>query len=269
MKRLIILLAFLLPVVACEKEQAHTPGEADLPDCYRVYFPEQGGYGAHALRPSAARVFTYTAVRERTDGAITVPVTIESTSDAFQADPIHFEDGQAQTTFSVHFEGLEEQVEHSFSLEITDPQYASRYRQQRRYVAFSVLVGNRKIEPSRRTDWTFQYYSGYYYVRVVDGYYGFYTVPASAGSPKDPAYVKEVLETYNSELEDHYDGITPVFLTDYSTAAWALFSGSLHYGATPKSSGGSGPGDYYAFMIGVTQDPYCTGEYQYIELTVE
>ena len=268
---------YLLPVLvltalsSCTRETPYTPGAEDPAGCYRVYFPEQPGYGQMALRPSSPRILTFTAVRERTDGEITVPLTVEASApDVFEVDLLHFDDGQAEATLTVRFPKAQEQVGYTCDILIDDPQYASNYMMERRYVSFGILIGNRKIEPKRRTDWTFQYYSGYYYVRAVDGNYGFITVPASAGDPEDPAYVRQVLENWSAGLEDHYAGLSPTFYTDYSTMAWALFSGASHYGATPKSSGYSGSEkNLVGFMVGVTGDPYATGDYQYITFTLE
>ena len=239
---------FLLGALAlsCAREEAYVPGEADPAGCYGVYFPEGQG-GSFLVRPSAPHEFTFKAARTRTDDAITVPVVVNAPS-AFEAEPIRFEAGQAETSFTVRFPNIEEQVEQTFDLRIEDPQYASRYDMVRHYLAFSVLVGKRKIVPNRRTDWRFQYYSGYYYANTVDGYYGYFTVPAS----------------------EHFAGITPTFYTDYSTAAWALFTGAPHYGPTPKSSGYTGTEkDVIAFMVGVTEAPYLTGDYQYIKCTLD
>lgn len=256
---------------SCTRETPYTPGAEDPAGCYRVYFPEQPGYGPMSLRPSASRVLIYKVVRERTDGEITVPLKIEASApDVFEVDLLHFDDGQAESTLTVRFPKAQEQVGYSCDIRIDDPLYASNYMMERRYISFDILIGNRKIEPNRRTDWTFQYYSGYYYVRAAEGNYGFITVPASAGDPEDPAYVQQVLEDWNAGLEEHYAGISPTFYTDYSTMAWALFSGASHYGATPKSSGYSGSEkDLVGFMVGVTQDPYATGDYQYITFTTE
>lgn len=256
---------------SCTRETPYTPGAEDPAGCYRVYFPEQPGYGQMALRSSSPRTLTYKAVRERTDGEITVPVKIEASApDVFEVDLLHFDDGQAESTLTIRFPKAQEQVGYSFELTVDDPLYASNYMMERRYISFDILIGNRRIEPKRRTDWTFQYYSGYYYVRAVEGNYGFITVPASAGDPDDPAYVKKVLEDWNAGLEDYYNGVSPTFYTDYSTMAWALFSGASHYGATPKSSGYSGSEkDLVGFMVGVTKDPYATGDYQYITFTTE
>ena len=193
-----------------------------------------------------------------------------SAPDVFEVDLLHFDDGQAESTLTIRFPKAQEQVGYSFELTVDDPQYASNYMMERRYISFNILIGNRKIVPNRRSDWRFQYYSNYYYVNAVDGNYGFITVPASDGDPEDPAYVQQVLERWNTDLEDHYAGISPTFYTDYSTMAWALFSGASHYGATPKSSGYSGSEkDLVCFMAGVTQDPYATGDYQYIKFTIE
>ncbi len=268
---------YLLPVLvltalsSCTRETPYAPGAEDPAGCYRVYFPEQPGYGQMALRPSSPRILTFKAVRERTDGEITVPLKIEASApDVFEVDLLHFDDGQAEATLTVRFPKAQEQVGYTCDILIDDPQYASNYMMERRYVSFGILIGNRIIEPKRRTDWTFQYYSGYYYVRAVDGNYGFITVPASAGDPEDPAYVRQVLENWSADLEDHYAGLSPTFYTDYSTMAWALFSGTSHYGATPKSSGYSGSEkNLVGFMVGVTGDPYATGDYQYITFTLE
>lgn len=268
MKRFAILFAAALLALSCAK-QAYTPGQPDPATCYRVYFPEQLGYGSHMVRPTAAHEFTFTAARERTSGAITVPVTVDASSPAFVVDPITFADGQATTTFTVHFDGIEEQVEHSFNLTISDPQYASQYRQQRKYVSFSVLVGKRKITPKYQKSWNFIYYSNYYYVYTAPQYYAFCTVPASAGDPEDPDYVQQVLDTFNDALEEHYESTSLSIKTDYSSAAWSVFTGVNHYAATPKSSGATTPGDHYAFMVAVTDSPYLTGDYKYIELTLE
>lgn len=266
---------YFLPLLAilalsCSRE-TYTPGAEDPAGCYRVYFPEQPGYGLVTLRSGAARECTFKVRRERTDGPISVPVeTKASAPGIFEVDLIYFEDGQAETTLTVRFPNAEEQVQYSFELSITDPQYASGYMLERRYIAFDILIGDRKVVPKLRSDWRFQYYSGYYYVNAASGNYGFITVPASAGDPEDPVYVQQVLETWNAGLEDHYSGLTPTFLTDYSTAAWALFTGSAHYGATPKSSGYSGSEtELVAFMAGVTDAPYATGDYQYITFTLE
>ena len=268
MKRICFLLAVLpLLALSCAKD-TYVPGDPDPDGCYGVYFPEQGGYGSIMLRPTADRVITYTACRTRTDGAITVPVTVHA-DDAFRVDPITFADGEAKTTFSVHFDNIEEQVEFPFELLVTDPAYASQYTLNRRHITFSLLVGNRKIVPNHRTDWRFIYYSSYYYVYTGDGYYTFCTVPASDGDPDDEAYVQAVLDRFNAELEEHFSGISPTFLTDYSTAAWSLFQGQAHYCSTPGSTGGSGSGNYVAFMFGITGSPYCNGDYQYTTLTVE
>ena len=254
--------------LSCAPEETFVPGEADPADCYGVYFPEGQG-GSFVIRPSAPHEFTFRAARTRTDGAITVPVIVNAPA-TFEAEPIHFEAGQAETSFTVRFPNIEEQVEQRFDLRVEDSQYASRYDLVRHYLAFSVLVGNRKIVPNRRTDWRFQYYSGYYYVNAGDGLYAFWTVPASAGSTSDPDFIQAVMDDYNGQLEDHFAGSTPIIYTDYSTAAWAIFSGAPHYGATPKSSGYTGTEkDVIGFMFGVTDAPYLTGDYQYIKFTLD
>jgi hypothetical protein len=118
---------FLLGALAlsCAREEAYVPGEADPAGCYGVYFPEGQG-GSFLVRPSAPHEFTFKAARTRTDDAITVPVVVNAPS-AFEAEPIRFEAGQAETSFTVRFPNIEEQVEQTFDLRVEDPQYASRY----------------------------------------------------------------------------------------------------------------------------------------------
>ena len=82
MKRFAILIAAALVAFSCDKQPAYAPGEPDPATCYRVYFPDQLGFGSQLLRPSAPHAFTFKVARERTAGAITVPVTIDATSQA-------------------------------------------------------------------------------------------------------------------------------------------------------------------------------------------
>ena len=107
---------YFLPLLAlavfssCTRE-TYSPGAEDPAGCYRVYFPEQPGYGQMSLRSSSPRILTYKAVRERTDGEITVPLKIEaSAQDVFEVDLLHFDDGQAESTLTIRFPKAQEQV---------------------------------------------------------------------------------------------------------------------------------------------------------------
>jgi hypothetical protein len=122
---------FSLLAVSCfpETEQDNwTPGEAEDAFCYGVYFPVQDASGYHIYNPTQEPKVVITVGRTNTSGAITVPVEATFSEEGiFEATPIAFEDGQAETTFTVSFPTAKEGTEYSASFNITDKTYASLY----------------------------------------------------------------------------------------------------------------------------------------------
>lgn len=121
---------FSLAAVSClpEAQDNWTPGEAEDAFCYGVYFPVQEAAGYHIYSPTDAPKVVITVSRTNTSGAITVPVEASYSADGiFEATPIAFADGQAETTFTLSFPAAEQGKTYSASFVITDATYASKY----------------------------------------------------------------------------------------------------------------------------------------------
>ena len=122
---------FSLLAVSCfpeTEQEAWTPGEAEDAFCYGVYFPVQDASGYHIYNPTQDPKVVITVGRTNTSGAITVPIEATFSEEGiFEVAPIAFEDGQAETTFTVSFPTAKEGTEYSASFNITDKTYASLY----------------------------------------------------------------------------------------------------------------------------------------------
>lgn len=114
---------------ACVEEEPFQPGESEEAGCYGVYFPAQAASGSHTYDPTMEKSITINVARKNTDGAINVPFEIITDSDVFEcADKtVSFEDGQTESSVIISFPKIETGKECSFSIQITDPQYASKY----------------------------------------------------------------------------------------------------------------------------------------------
>ena len=129
------LLAFAtVGMVACEEVSTYEPGAPEVEGCYDVYFPDaatletQGPVGAVELDPVDATVFTYTAYRSNTEGAVTVPVVVSTnTDDKFTVSEIAFEDGSDVAEFTVTLNESEIGVPYTLAFSIDDPQYVKQY----------------------------------------------------------------------------------------------------------------------------------------------
>ena len=129
------LLAFAtVGMVACEEVSTYEPGAPEVEGCYDVYFPDaatlntQGPVGKIELDPADATVFTYTAYRGNTEGAVTVPVVVSANTDEkFTVSEIVFEDGSDVAEFTVTLNDSEIGVPYTLSLSIDDPQYVKQY----------------------------------------------------------------------------------------------------------------------------------------------
>ena len=132
---------FSLAAISCvpEKQDTWTPGEAEDPFCYGVYFPVQAASGYHIYSPTDAPKAEITVARTNTSGAITVPVEATYSDEVFTASAIAFADGQAETTFTLSFPTIEQGKVYSASLTITDPTYASKYSSNAISFDFSVM----------------------------------------------------------------------------------------------------------------------------------
>ncbi len=139
-KSLIVLAAVSAAAVSCKETNEYEWGEGELTGCYGVYFPVQEASGSHTLDPTQEPSATITVKRTNTDGAITVPVvTTFSENDVFEISPISFENGQSETTFTLSFPNAKEGTTYSASIEIQDPQYASKYNSNPVAIDYSVM----------------------------------------------------------------------------------------------------------------------------------
>lgn len=134
-------------LASCQKEKEDfTPGDPDVSTCYGVFFPSQDASGAHTYDPEMEKSVEITVARSNSSGAISdVPVTVTETADGepvtgvFSVAPISFADGQTETTVKVTFSDIAVGVNYGLSLAVTDPQYASQYKEGAVSFDFSVL----------------------------------------------------------------------------------------------------------------------------------
>ncbi len=118
-----------LSATSCVEEEVYTQGEPEVEGCYGVYFPaSQEAAGDNFLDPEAPTTLTFKAARLNMEGAITVPVVVEASEEGvFTVSEIAFEDGQAETEFTVSFPDAELGKTYSCRLLIEDPLYAQVY----------------------------------------------------------------------------------------------------------------------------------------------
>lgn len=120
-------------------EEVHTVGEPDMEGCYGVYFPAQEASGAHTYDPTMSKEVVITVAREKSEDDIEVPFELIAADDVYTADKILFEDGQKETTVKVTFPEIETGREYAFSIKISDPQFASAYKNTATSFDFSVI----------------------------------------------------------------------------------------------------------------------------------
>ena len=137
-----LLLVTALAAVSCKKaSESYTPGEEDLEGCYGVYFPTQAVSEAVTLDPEAEKAYEITVARLNTEGEITVPVEILFDDDhVFSLSPVHFDDGQAETTCTLSFPNASSSVAYSPVLEIQKKEYASIYDEYPAFLRISSLM---------------------------------------------------------------------------------------------------------------------------------
>lgn len=125
---------------SCDNEEEYKPGEPDVDGCYGVYFPSQEIKTNY--EPTEALEFTVTAARKVEKGAISVPLEIIGNEKGYFELPstIDFADGEAETSITVKFSKAPLGEQLSLSLQITDPQYVSKYSSFDASVSASVII---------------------------------------------------------------------------------------------------------------------------------
>ena len=134
-----------LTLSSCAKKEVYQPGESDSETCYGVYFPSQEASGSHTYDPEMEKSISVTIARNQEkpfiDNAITVPYVLKASEDGvFQAGNITFEAGQAETSLDIDFDKADLGTKYDVTLEITDPEYVSKYSNKATFLKFDVLV---------------------------------------------------------------------------------------------------------------------------------
>lgn len=125
--------------VGCSDDPTYTPGDADDPNSYGVYFPSQSNARDVELDPADPTVLEFKAMRRNTKDAIIVPVEVTSSEQGlFTVSEIKFEAGQAETTFTVSFDGAEIGNTYKCSLLVSDKRFAHNYTEYSNGLTFSV-----------------------------------------------------------------------------------------------------------------------------------
>lgn len=127
-------------LASCDNEEEYKPGEPDVDGCYGVYFPSQEIKTNY--EPTDALEFNVTAARKVEKGAISVPLEVSGNEKGYFELPstIDFADGEAETSFTVKFPKAPVGEQLSLSLQITDPQYVSKYSSFDASVSASVII---------------------------------------------------------------------------------------------------------------------------------
>lgn len=127
-------------LASCDNEEEYKPGEPDVDGCYGVYFPSQEIKTNY--EPTDALEFNVTAARKVEKGAISVPLEVSGNEKGYFELPstIDFADGEAETSFTVKFSKAPVGEQLSLSLQITDPQYVSKYSSFDASVSASVII---------------------------------------------------------------------------------------------------------------------------------
>lgn len=130
--------------VSCVEENLYEGGVPDLEDCYGVYFPSQKNIADNEFEPieegsDATYTKTFTVKRLKSEGEITVPVTV--TGDKFTATEIKFDDGAYETTFDVTLASdAAIGVVYECNVSVDDPQYALAYSEYKTAMDFTAIV---------------------------------------------------------------------------------------------------------------------------------
>lgn len=132
--------AVVLAVAACQKPEEFKPGEPDADGCYGVYFDETSI--SEVFAPEDEKIMEITLLRTQKDGAITVPLVVDASSEGvLKFSELKFDDGAGEATLTVTMDAKAEiGVEYTATVTIEDPQYASRYGVHATTADLSVLI---------------------------------------------------------------------------------------------------------------------------------
>ena len=145
MKKIFYILSagLLFAAVSCsQKEIPYEPGELDIDGCYGVFFPSQEAAATHYFEPAAEKIVDVTVKRTNASGAIDVPfVLVGENTTVYKTGAIHFDNGEEETILTVELDNSAEQAkDYPVTIEIQDPQYASKYSSNNAFISFSTMI---------------------------------------------------------------------------------------------------------------------------------
>ena len=138
----ILAAAMTLSFAACQ-EEPYAPGERDLLDCQKLYFPQEQAVH-YELSPKGKLELSFTVQRENADLEAYVPYELTSSVEGMfemEDEFIYFDEDQKKATFKVYVsDDFELGENYSCTIKVTDPQYVSKYALSSSVLSFSVAV---------------------------------------------------------------------------------------------------------------------------------
>ena len=152
-KHILPFLLALLVLAGCEDDVNYTQGTAENPDCYGVYFPKKQATRTDLeFEPGTQTEATYTVKRRNTVDPIVVPVVVKSNvEDIFVVEPIAFDAGEDETTFTISFPGAQMGTTYTCDINIEDSRYASIYGSDKVNLSISLVLAKWELVTDEKT----------------------------------------------------------------------------------------------------------------------
>ena len=152
-KHILPFLLALLVLAGCEDDVNYTQGTAENPDCYGVYFPKKQATRTDLeFEPGTQTEATYTVKRRNTVDPIVVPVVVKSNvENIFVVEPIAFDAGEDETTFTISFPGAQMGTTYTCDINIEDPRYASIYGADKVNLSISLVLAKWELVTDEKT----------------------------------------------------------------------------------------------------------------------
>lgn len=152
-KHILPFLLALFVLAGCKDDVNYTRGTAEDPDCYGVYFPKKQSTRTDLeFEPGTQTEATYTVKRRNIVDPIIVPVVVKSNvEDIFVVEPIVFDAGEEETTFTVSFPNAQENTTYTCDIDIEDPRYASVYGPDKVTLSISLVLAKWKQVTDEKT----------------------------------------------------------------------------------------------------------------------
>ncbi len=137
------ILVAVLPLIAVSCVEEYSPGEQDVWDCHKLFFPQDQPTD-FILSPTDSHVLTFKAQREVTDDEAEVPCVLTASEEgifSLEEEYIYFDEDQPTSSFKVQVSNdCELGKKYTCSIKVTDPQFVSSYGLSSNELSFSVTV---------------------------------------------------------------------------------------------------------------------------------